>query len=209
MRLARACTGRDRRALSAATTAGTTGTSATTTRGRGVPDAVRGAHRRLRLQRPRLARRGPRATGRRHRRGDPRAARDRGARRRASSRPCCERAHGAGALVVFDEIITGFRLAPGGAQERYGVTRRPRHLRQGAGQRHADLGARGTRATSWTCSRTSSSPAPTAARRSRSPRRARSSTRLDADAFAQLYARASGCGPASRTRSREPASATG
>jgi glutamate-1-semialdehyde aminotransferase len=32
-----------------------------------------------------------------------------------------ERAHGAGAVVIFDEIITGFRLAPGGAQERYGV----------------------------------------------------------------------------------------
>ena len=32
-----------------------------------------------------------------------------------------ERAHTAGALVVFDEIITGFRLALGGAQERYGV----------------------------------------------------------------------------------------
>jgi glutamate-1-semialdehyde 2,1-aminomutase len=33
-----------------------------------------------------------------------------------------ERAHAAGALVIFDEIITGFRLAPGGAQERYGVS---------------------------------------------------------------------------------------
>jgi len=32
-----------------------------------------------------------------------------------------DRTHAAGALVVFDEIITGFRLAPGGAQERYGV----------------------------------------------------------------------------------------
>jgi glutamate-1-semialdehyde aminotransferase len=32
-----------------------------------------------------------------------------------------ERAHAVGALVIFDEIITGFRLAPGGAQERYGV----------------------------------------------------------------------------------------
>ena len=32
-----------------------------------------------------------------------------------------DRTHVAGALVVFDEIITGFRLAPGGAQERYGV----------------------------------------------------------------------------------------
>ena len=28
---------------------------------------------------------------------------------------------GAGALLVFDEVITGFRLGPGGAQERYGV----------------------------------------------------------------------------------------
>jgi glutamate-1-semialdehyde 2,1-aminomutase len=27
----------------------------------------------------------------------------------------------AGALLIFDEIITGFRVAPGGAQERYGV----------------------------------------------------------------------------------------
>jgi glutamate-1-semialdehyde aminotransferase len=32
-----------------------------------------------------------------------------------------ERASAAGALLIFDEIITGFRLAPGGAQERYGV----------------------------------------------------------------------------------------
>jgi glutamate-1-semialdehyde 2,1-aminomutase len=29
---------------------------------------------------------------------------------------------GAGALLVFDEVITGFRLGPGGAQERFGVT---------------------------------------------------------------------------------------
>jgi glutamate-1-semialdehyde aminotransferase len=33
-----------------------------------------------------------------------------------------DRAHAAGALVIFDEIVTGFRLGPGGAQERYGVT---------------------------------------------------------------------------------------
>lgn len=32
-----------------------------------------------------------------------------------------ERAHAAGAVLVFDEIITGFRIAAGGAQERYGV----------------------------------------------------------------------------------------
>src|SRR5437868_6020074 len=34
-------------------------------------------------------------------------------------RAACDRA---GALLVFDEVITGFRLGPGGAQERYGVT---------------------------------------------------------------------------------------
>jgi glutamate-1-semialdehyde 2,1-aminomutase/spore coat polysaccharide biosynthesis protein SpsF len=31
-------------------------------------------------------------------------------------------AHEHGALAIFDEVITGFRLAPGGAQERYGVS---------------------------------------------------------------------------------------
>jgi glutamate-1-semialdehyde aminotransferase len=32
-----------------------------------------------------------------------------------------QRARAAGALAVFDEVISGFRLAPGGARERYGV----------------------------------------------------------------------------------------
>ena len=32
-----------------------------------------------------------------------------------------EAADDSGALLVFDEVITGFRVAPGGAQERYGV----------------------------------------------------------------------------------------
>jgi glutamate-1-semialdehyde 2,1-aminomutase len=32
-----------------------------------------------------------------------------------------ERADATGALLVFDEVITGFRVAPGGAQELYGV----------------------------------------------------------------------------------------
>lgn len=33
-----------------------------------------------------------------------------------------EIAHAHGALLIFDEVMTGFRLALGGAQERYGVT---------------------------------------------------------------------------------------
>jgi glutamate-1-semialdehyde 2,1-aminomutase/spore coat polysaccharide biosynthesis protein SpsF len=32
-----------------------------------------------------------------------------------------ERTRAAGAISIFDEVITGFRLAPGGARERYGV----------------------------------------------------------------------------------------
>lgn len=32
-----------------------------------------------------------------------------------------ELAHDSGALVVFDEVISGFRIAPGGAQQRFGV----------------------------------------------------------------------------------------
>jgi glutamate-1-semialdehyde aminotransferase len=34
----------------------------------------------------------------------------------------CDLAHRHGALFVMDEVITGFRLAPGGAQEYFGVT---------------------------------------------------------------------------------------
>jgi glutamate-1-semialdehyde 2,1-aminomutase len=37
----------------------------------------------------------------------------------ARLRELCDRS---GACLVFDEVITGFRVAPGGAQERYGVT---------------------------------------------------------------------------------------
>lgn len=33
-----------------------------------------------------------------------------------------ERTAQCGALLIFDEVMTGFRVAPGGAQERYGIT---------------------------------------------------------------------------------------
>ena len=42
-----------------------------------------------------------------------------------------------GALLVFDEVITGFRVARGGAQERYGVHARPDHPRQDRRRRAA------------------------------------------------------------------------
>ena len=41
---------------------------------------------------------------------------------RASSRRCALLCDACGALLVFDEVITGFRVARGGAQERFGVT---------------------------------------------------------------------------------------
>ena len=38
---------------------------------------------------------------------------------------CCAERPTNGALLIFDEVITGFRVARGGAQERYGVDARP------------------------------------------------------------------------------------
>ena len=43
------------------------------------------------------------------------------ARARASSSCCASSRTEHGALLVFDEVITGFRVAPGGAQELTGV----------------------------------------------------------------------------------------
>ena len=68
------------------------------------------------------------------------AARDRGAGRRQHGpgppgpgfleglREACTRA---GALLIFDEVITGFRVGPGGASRLFGVTPGPVVLRQG------------------------------------------------------------------------------
>ncbi len=35
---------------------------------------------------------------------------------------CARSTKANGALLIFDEVMTGFRLAPGGAQERFGIT---------------------------------------------------------------------------------------
>ena len=42
-----------------------------------------------------------------------------------------------GALLIFDEVMTGFRIAPGGAAERFGVTAGPHDARQGDRRRAA------------------------------------------------------------------------
>ena len=64
------------------------------------------------------ARRGDR---RAHRRAGRRQHGRRAAAARASSRPAASCAPKHGAVLIFDEVITGFRVAWGGAQERFGV----------------------------------------------------------------------------------------
>ena len=48
-----------------------------------------------------------------------------------------------GALLILDEVISGFRVARGGASERSGVTRRPRRARQDPRRRPAGRRGRG------------------------------------------------------------------
>ena len=73
--------------------------------------------------------------------GDRRAGRrQHGPRRRrrpGSSRGCGTRATAVGALLIFDEVITGFRLAVGGASELLRRAARPVVLRQGHRRRPA------------------------------------------------------------------------
>ena len=87
-----------------------------------------GRHRGGALQRGARARRvgglrDRRAGGGQHEPGAP----GRGVLGGAAGRAC----DAVGALLVFDEVITGFRLGPGGAAARYGVTPGPVVLRQG------------------------------------------------------------------------------
>ena len=83
-----------------------------------------------------------------------------------------------GALLIFDEVMTGFRVALGGAQALYGITPGPDHARQDRRRRHAGRRLRRARATSWSASRRSgpsTRPARCPATRSRWPRDSRRS----------------------------------
>ena len=105
------------------------------------------------------------------------------ARRRASSSCCASWPTSNGALLVFDEVISGFRVAPGGAQELRGVHARPDRHGQGHRRRPARRGLRRLARADGARSRrpaTSTRRARCAGTRSRSPpgwRRSRCSTR--------------------------------
>ena len=83
-----------------------------------------------------------------------------------------EIAHEHGALAIFDEVITGFRLAPGGAQERYAAIADLATLaRHWVTECRSRLWPAGP--PRWMRLRRCSSPGPTAARRFRWPPPAR------------------------------------
>ena len=89
----------------------------------GVTAGAGGGDRRRALERPRGGRRA-RSTSTRSRRCSPSRSPPTWASSRpprASSSSSARRPASAGALLVFDEVITGFRVARGGAQELYGV----------------------------------------------------------------------------------------
>ena len=123
----------------------------------GVPDAVAATTIVLPDQRPGGGHAG---RSRSTRAGSPRSSSSRSSPTRASSRRhrgCLEHLREAtradGALLIFDEVITGFRLAPGGAQERFGITPGPHDPGQGDRRRDADRRVRRAAPTSWTSSR--------------------------------------------------------
>ncbi len=81
------------------------------------------AHRAVQRSRRRPRRRAPSTAA-----ASPRSSSSRSSAMRASSRPIrrsfavfARIADEIGALLIFDEVMTGFRIAPGGARERFGV----------------------------------------------------------------------------------------
>ena len=116
-------------------------------------------HDRRAVQRPRRARRGARRARRRPRRGPRRAGRrQHGSRRRPTPgfldglRERCTRT---GALLVFDEVITGFRVGPAGMQGRVGITPDLSIFGKVVGGGLAARRGRRPRPRSWTSSRRS------------------------------------------------------
>ena len=72
-----------------------------------------------------------------------------------------------GTLLVFDEVVTGFRVAPGGMQSLLGITPDHQRARQGDGGRVARTAPWPAAPTSWICSsRRSPTPAPSTRTRS-------------------------------------------
>ena len=112
----------------------------------GVPAGGGGRHAGRALQRGARRRR---RRGLRHRRAGRRQHGPGPARARASSSGCGRRATAAGALLIFDEVITGFRLAPGGAAVGLRGAARPVVLRQGHRRRPAAGRLRRAAGTSW------------------------------------------------------------
>ena len=153
MRLARAATGRERILKFAGAYHGhvdgllaQAGSGLATQGAAREPGGARGAaaaHDRRAVERPRRADRRDRALRARrdHRRA---AAREHGPRRRRAEgflELLRERADANGALLVLDEVISGFRVARGGAQELLGVRGRPDDHGQGHRRRPAGRGA--------------------------------------------------------------------
>ena len=66
------------------------------------------------------------------------------------ARSCARSPRPSGTALVFDEVVTGFRVHPGGIAGALRHQGRPGHLRQGARRRHADRRARRKSANSWT-----------------------------------------------------------
>ena len=74
---------------------------------------------------------------RRHHRARTGESRPAAAAARVPRRPCASSRAQHGALLIFDEVISGFRLARGGAAELHRHRARSRDLRQGDRRRHA------------------------------------------------------------------------